>query len=152
MWGCLMSAGDALKDTIADGFAEADELVEDYREAFSARVLELLGNIEQRSPGIWKEAQANILATVLDFSQVPVRQRDEIWGIEFGRIIAAAQEQAFTEIITRPMLQVSSKWAMKKLDTAKAVPVSQMKQVAVEGVSKERFDAAKERRKAARVT
>jgi len=147
-----MSAGEKLKDTIADGFAEVDELVEDNQEAYRARVLELLTNVEQRSPGIWKEAQANILATVTDFSQVPVRFRDEIWGVEFGRIIAAAQEQAFSEIIARPMLNISSKWAKTKLDTAKAVPVSQMKQVAVEGVSKERFDSAKERRKAARAT
>ena len=143
---------DDLKDAIADGYAEIDELAEDHQEAFKKRVLELLNNPSVRNVKLWEKVGADPRVTAANFGTVPVKLRNETWLFRFSRLITAAKEQAFTELLARPLIAATEKARQAKRQIALKMKLPELKKAAVEGVSQQKFNAAKERRKAQRAT
>lgn len=140
----------SLPDAIADGFAEADELAEDKLAHVAQRFYQLLENPKQRNPEIWAAAGANVELTAQQLEAVPPVQRDDEWTLLMGRMFAAAKEQAYIEVMARPLMEAAHKASKSKQKAAKALTRAELKTAAVEGVSKAKFDEAKQRRRDAK--
>jgi len=137
----ITARGERLKDAVADGFVAADERTNTKRAAFSKRMLALLQSTEGRDAELFTRAGApNLTLQQAASPDNPTRDRD------MNAITAAAQRQAFIEVLARDLLTSADKHS-KSVDKArKGLGRGEMVVAAVEGVTKGHMDAAKKRR------
>jgi len=137
----LNQRGESFKDAIADKHAAADERVDTYRERFSARVLELMNSVGGRIESIFERAGAPALS-IVEAAAVINPSRD----VDMAAITAAAQRQAYVEIVVRDVIKSASKHTDDVESKRSKMSKGELAVAAVEGVTKEQFNAAKERR------
>lgn len=154
-----MPAGDQLKDDIAAGNAEADEIAEDDGQRHHDALQALLASPEGRDPEIWEDAFEALVAPfgAVEFEEWVTWVSDDFVNMEpspfkapaWQAMVAAATSQANVQTF-RELLPVVDKQAAKQNKAAAKLSGVQLVAVAKEGVSKERFKRAKDERKAAR--
>jgi hypothetical protein len=144
---------DQLAARIADNAAETDEIAEDAQDAYSARFFELLHDPTQRDVEMWEDAAAAVemdpewlALSLADFNSVQVGGRSLAWQMAHALVVAVAKEQAFTEIVLRPLIMAAEEHAA----SVKKSSTGTVRALAKTGVAKRVFDEAKERRKAGR--
>ena len=132
---------DDLKDAIADGYAEINEIAEANQDRFAARVVELINNPAKRNKKIWDIALKKMEQQTADLTRL-------LWeSIEYGRTQQAAEFQAFIELGLRDIVAASHKAQQIKAPIVKKLTRNELDKTAKEGVSYERFIAAKDKRK-----
>ncbi|MCP4540170.1 MAG: hypothetical protein GY832_23780 [Chloroflexi bacterium] len=155
----MTDAADKLKDSIADGTAEADEIAEDNEQSHTELLQALIASPEGRDPALWESAYEALVEpfgiisfeewvtfTTVDYVEMdPSPYKVPVWSA----MVAAAQAQADTTVLT-DVITAADKHAPAQNKAAAAVGKAGLQTVAKEGVSKDRFTAAKDKRKAAR--
>lgn len=125
-----------LHETLAQQGQETDKLVEDNREGFQDRFLELVQNEEDRNIEIWADELAQVgldeewfEITIEEALVVPLEERDQEWYEGTTAIASAARKQAMVEVVLRPLIDAEDEHVRKqpKLDAATIKQVRAMK-------------------------
>lgn len=134
----------------AAGHASIDELAEEQQEALRERYGQLISNTEGRIPALWQRAEADAAKTHVQFSAVPIGERDMEWSNGFAAMIAAAQWQAWLEVMGVEVLRKTDKYSKRLFEISGSMSREEIIETAAEGFHKEDFESAKTKRKAAR--
>lgn len=141
---------ESLLDAEADKQALIDELTEDRKEAFRARYMELLWNVQERDQALWSMFIEDTGVTLADFEAVDVPDRDPSWGTGMAALFAAARQQAWLEVYSLDLIAIAENEGRKIEQSVNRMTREQLKQAATQGVGKRRFTDARTRRQALR--
>jgi hypothetical protein len=141
---------ETLLDEEADKQAEIDEVTQDGQNQFRSRYAELLNDVDERDPDLWALYVADITVTEQDYMLVPPLDRDHEWSNGFSAMLAAVFQQAWLEIHGLGFIEIAEKNGQKIDRQVNQMTRSQLKEAAIKGVRKQRFQDARDRRQSAR--
>ena len=137
---------DNFLDTLAAQQAAIDDATEKVAARYEDRLFELLSSEDGRDEELWADAGADVTLTFDELSQISIYERDEIWTAEFSAMLAAAQMQAYVEIIARGIVEISDDAGDEQAKEADKLSLSELRIAARAGVTNERVNTARERR------
>jgi predicted nucleic acid-binding protein len=131
-------------DGIAAGFGRVDKVAEkeQIQQRLGSRIRELLEKVDEREPDTWEAAGAYLELTMSRLMKTPVGRRLDEWRRAMEGILAASIAQAQDELVLKDALMAAHAGAekLKRL----AYTNEDLRSAANEGVSKDRFNKAKE--------
>lgn len=131
----------------ADKQAELDELIEGKSPEALEMFRDLLTNADNRDAELFEEFGIDPSLTVADYEAVLPFDRGPDWVMGFSAMWAASRMQVWLDLYALDILELSEREGRKIEKITKGMELADMVKAGKQGIGKERFKAARERKK-----
>jgi hypothetical protein len=139
-----------LIDILADHAAEIDEIADDLLSDYVARIREIVSTPGERDPDVYALYDADDDLTIEQFAAVPRAERNQDWLERLASYVTAARMQAFAELILPRLLETAESHGEQANSEARKLDITEAREAAREGISKEAVSFATRQRQAAK--